>query len=43
MNKSRANINVARSTRNKLADLGRKDDTFNDIILMLIEYYEQNH
>ena len=42
MKEGRININVARSTRNKLAELGKKDDTFNDIILKLIQFYEDN-
>lgn len=38
----RINISVHRSTRQKLAELGGKDDTFNDIILNLIRFYEDN-
>ena len=36
---SKTNIQVRRSTRNRLADLGRKDDTFDDVINMLLEFY----
>lgn len=35
----KTNIQVSRSTRNALADLGRKGDTFDDIIKMLLVFY----
>lgn len=33
-------IRVSRETRDKLADLGRKNDSYEDIILRLINFYE---
>ena len=36
---SKTNIQVSRETRDKLAEIGRKDDTYDDIIRMLIELY----
>lgn len=33
-------IRVSKETRDKLADLGRKNDSYEDIILMLINFYE---
>ena len=39
----KTNIQVSRATRDALADLGKKDDTYEDIIKMLLEvYYSQN-
>jgi len=38
------NIQVSRETHRKLQELGRKGQTFDDIIKQLIETYEnQNH
>lgn len=39
MIESKTNIQVSRATRNALADLGRKGDTFDDIIKMLLVFY----
>ena len=36
---SKTNIQVSRSTRNRLAELGKKDDSYNDIIVMLLNFY----
>ena len=36
---SKTNIQVRRATRNALADLGKKDDTFDDVINMLLKFY----
>lgn len=38
---SKTNIQVSRETRDRLAELGRKDDTYDDIIKRLIDLY--NH
>ena len=37
--KGKTNIQVSRETRDRLAELGRKDDTYDDIIRRLIEFY----
>ena len=36
------NIRVTRSVRNRLAEIGGKDDSFNDIVIKLLEFYEEN-
>lgn len=36
---SKTNVQISRATRNALADLGKKDDTFDDVIRMLLEFY----
>lgn len=36
---SKTNIQVSRETRDRLAQLGRKDDTYDDIVRRLIEFY----
>jgi len=36
---SKTNIQVRRSTRDALAELGSKTDTYDDIIVRLINYY----
>lgn len=35
----KTNIQVSRKTRDELAEIGKKDDTYDDIIRMLIELY----
>ena len=35
-------ITIERLTRNKLASFGRKDDSFEDVITMLIKKVEAN-
>ena len=37
----KTNVQVRRSTRDKLALLGKKTETYDDIINRLIEHYEQ--
>ena len=36
----KTNIQVSRSTRNRLAELGKKDDSYDDIIIRLLNFYE---
>lgn len=38
----KTNIQVSRSTRNRLAELGSKDDTYDDIIVRLLDYYSEH-
>jgi len=35
-------IKIKRDTRNALAELGKKDDTFDDIIRELLDFYIKN-
>ena len=35
-------LRVTRETRNRLADLGSKDETFDEIIQRLIDFHENN-
>jgi hypothetical protein len=35
-------LRVTRETRNRLADLGSKDETFDEIIQRLIDFYNNN-
>ena len=35
-------LRVTRETRNRLADLGSKDETFDEIIQRLIDFHESN-
>lgn len=42
MTNEKTNIQVKRSTRDRLAELGSKKDTYDDIINRLIEHYEQS-
>ena len=37
---SKTNIQVSRTTRNRLAELGKKDDSYDDIIIRLLNFYE---
>lgn len=39
---SKTNIQVSRETRNRLASLGRKDDTYDDIIRKLLDAYSDS-
>ena len=43
MSSDRTTIQLSRSTRDKLADLGRKGDSFEDILLKLIDYWNEGH
>jgi len=36
-------LRVTRETRNRLAEVGTKDETFDEIIQRLIEFYEKNN
>ena len=36
-------ISVRRNTKNRLKDLGRKDDTYDDLIILLLDYWDKNH
>ena len=38
----KTNIQVSRETRDKLAELGSKADTYDDIIVRLLTFYEQH-
>ena len=38
----KTNIQVSRSTRNRLADLGKKDDSYDDIIVRLLDAYSES-
>lgn len=38
----KTNIQVSRETRNELAMLGKKGDTYDDIIRKLIKYYKED-
>ena len=38
---SKTNIQVSRDTRNELAMMGKKGDTYDDIIRRLIEFYNR--
>jgi len=40
MSESKTNIQVTRKTRDYLAKLGQKGDTYDDIIRRLLAYYE---
>ena len=42
MSSDRTTIQLSRDTRDKLADLGKKGDSYEDIILNLIKYYEEH-
>jgi len=35
-------LRVTRETRNRLAEMGSKDETFDQIIQRLIEFYKKN-
>ena len=35
-------LRVSRETRNRLAEMGGKDDTFDQIIRRLIDFYKKN-
>jgi len=35
-------LRVSRQTRNQLAEIGSKDETFDRIILRLLEFYKKN-
>ena len=37
----KTNIQVTREVRDKLASIGRKDDTYDDIIRRLLEKWEE--
>lgn len=37
---SKTNIQVSRTTRNRLVELGKKDDSYDDIIIRLLNFYE---
>ena len=37
----KTNIQVSRSTRNRLAELGKKDDSYDDIIVRLLDAYSE--
>ena len=39
---SKTNIQVSRSTRNRLAELGKKDDSYDDIIVRLLDAYSES-
>ena len=39
---SKTNIQVGRSTRNRLAELGKKDDSYDDIIVRLLDAYSES-
>jgi len=36
-------VKIMRSTRDKLVELGKKQDTYDDIIKRLIEFYHDNN
>jgi len=35
-------IKITRKTRGRLADMGRKNETYDDVINRLIEFYRRN-
>ena len=39
---SKTNIQISRTTRDALAELGKKDDTYDDIIRRLIEHFKMD-
>jgi len=39
---SKTNIQVSRDTRNELAMMGKKGDTYDDIIRMLIRHFKED-
>ena len=36
-------VKIKRETKKMLADLGKKEDTYNDVIVRLIEFYHENN
>lgn len=36
-------VNIHKSTKNRLKELGKKDDTYNDIIRRLIDHWHKTH
>lgn len=39
---SKTNVQITRKTRDALIDLGKKGDTYDDIIRMLIKNFKEN-
>ena len=39
---SKTNIQISRNTRNRLAELGSKTDTYDDIVCRLIDFYYEH-
>jgi len=35
-------VKIRRETKKMLADLGKKEDTYDDVIVRLIEFYHEN-
>jgi len=42
-NLTRHNVSVHKSTKNRLKDLGKKDETYNDIITRLLDHWDNTH
>jgi hypothetical protein len=40
--KQMTTVKVRRETKKMLADMGKKEDTYDDVIMRLIEFYNKN-
>jgi len=40
---AKTTVTISKETRESLASLGKKDDSFDQIILKLIQVWEENH